>query len=86
MGAVGNVLQQRVGRRTETGAGAGYHEAAIDRRSLMTTAWWIALGVALLFGLGYVLAMRNVYRQSRELDKKIDYRKVRPVQDTDDAD
>jgi hypothetical protein len=52
----------------------------------MTTAWWIALGVALLFGLGYVLAMRNVYRQSRELDKKIDYRKVRPLQDTDDAD
>jgi hypothetical protein len=52
----------------------------------MTTAWWIALGVALLCGLGYVLAMRNVYRQSRELDKKIDYRKVRPWQNSDDAD
>jgi len=52
----------------------------------MTTAWWIALGVALLFGLGYVLAMRNVFRQSRELDKKIDYRKVRPLKSTDDAD
>ena len=52
----------------------------------MTTAWWIALGVALLFGLGYVLAMRNVYRQSRELDKKIDYRKVRSRQEIDEGD
>ena len=52
----------------------------------MTTTWWIALGVALLFGLGYVLAMRNVYRQSRELDKKIDFDKVRPAQNTDDPD
>jgi hypothetical protein len=52
----------------------------------MTNALWIALAIALLFGLGYVLAVRNLYRKSGELDKAVDYRKMRRLQDADDPD
>jgi len=53
----------------------------------MSTPIWIAVAVALLFAVGYFLAMRNVYRKSRELDKHIDYRKIRRGPDpADDAD
>ena len=42
----------------------------------MTTALWIFLAIAIFFGIAYVLAFRNVFRQSRELDKKIDLSKI----------
>jgi hypothetical protein len=42
---------------------------------------WIALVVALVVVLGYVLAVRVLYRQSREVDKHIDFTKIRPLQD-----
>lgn len=47
----------------------------------MTTTLWILLGVAALVVLGYVLAMRNLHRKSREIDKQIDYSKVRKWED-----
>lgn len=50
----------------------------------MTTTLWIALGVAVLLVLGYVLAMRNLVQKSREADKRIDRSKLRKWQDTDD--
>jgi hypothetical protein len=49
----------------------------------VTTLLWIALAIAILFGAAYVLGFRNVLRQSRELDKKIDYSKVREWKDED---
>jgi hypothetical protein len=49
----------------------------------MTTAVWIALGIAVLFGVGYVLRVRMLIKESGELDKKIDYSKVRPWKDDD---
>jgi hypothetical protein len=49
----------------------------------MTTAIWIALGIALLFAVGYVLRMRMLIRESDKLDKKIDFGKVRQWKDDD---
>lgn len=37
----------------------------------------IALGVALVVVIGYVLVMRIFFRESKELDKKIDYSKMK---------
>ncbi len=51
----------------------------------MTASIWIALAIAILFGAAYVLGFRNVLRKSRELDKKIDYSKVREWKDEDDV-
>jgi hypothetical protein len=52
----------------------------------MTTTLWIALTVAVLCGLVYVLRVRNAYVESRELDKKIDFAKVRKWDEEKDAD
>jgi hypothetical protein len=46
-----------------------------------------AVGVALLVGLvvvvAYLVVMRVFFRESRDLDKKIDYRKMREWKDED---
>ena len=42
---------------------------------------WIA--VAVVAALGYVLVMRVFFRDSKELDKKIDYAKMKPWKDDD---
>jgi hypothetical protein len=52
----------------------------------MGTHLWIALFVAVVLVLGYVLAMRVLYRQSREVDKQIDFTKIRPLPDEDGKD
>jgi low affinity Fe/Cu permease len=44
---------------------------------------FIALGVALVAVIGYVLVMRIFYRESAELDKTIDYGKMKPWKDED---
>lgn len=49
----------------------------------MSTTLWIVLAVAIVVGVGYVVAMRNLHRKSREIDKTIDYRKIRPWKDED---
>jgi low affinity Fe/Cu permease len=42
---------------------------------------FIAVGVALLVVLGYMLVMRVFYRESKELDKSIDYSKMKEWKD-----
>jgi hypothetical protein len=44
---------------------------------------FIAAGVALLVVIGYVLVMRIFYRESKELDKTIDYSKMKEWKDED---
>ena len=57
---------------------AGPVEAGMDQRIAL-----IALGVALLVVVGYVLVMRIFFRESKELDKKIDYSKMKEWKDED---
>ena len=52
----------------------------------MSTTLWIALGVAVFLVIVYVLAVRVLYRQSREVDKKIDFTKIKPLKDEEDWD
>ena len=42
---------------------------------------FIAVGVALLAVVGYLLVMRIFYRESTELDKTIDYSKMKEWKD-----
>jgi hypothetical protein len=42
---------------------------------------FIAVGVALLAVVGYMLVMRVFYRESKELDKSIDYSKMKEWKD-----
>lgn len=49
----------------------------------MSTTLWIVLAVAGLVILVYLVTLRAFYRQSRELDKQIDYTKIRPWKDED---
>lgn len=44
----------------------------------------IALGVALAVVVGYVLVMRIFFRESKELDKRIDYSKMKEWKDEED--
>ena len=44
---------------------------------------FIAVGVALLVVVGYVLVMRIFYRDSKELDRTIDYSKMKEWKDED---
>ena len=43
----------------------------------------IAVAVALAVVVGYVLVMRVFFRESKELDKKIDYGKMKEWKDED---
>ena len=43
----------------------------------------IAVAVALLVVVGYLLVMRVFFKESKELDKKIDYSKVKEWKDED---
>ena len=43
----------------------------------------IAAGVGLLVVIGYVLVMRVFFRDSAQLDKKIDYSKMKEWKDED---
>ena len=51
----------------------------------MNTTLMIALGVAVLLVLVYLLVMRVFFRQSRDLDKQIDYSKMKKLKDDDEA-
>ena len=44
----------------------------------------IALGEALAVVVGYVLVMRVFFRESKELDKNIDYSKMKEWKDDED--
>jgi low affinity Fe/Cu permease len=43
----------------------------------------IAVAVAVLVVLGYLLVMRVFFKESKELDKKIDYSKMKEWKDDD---
>jgi hypothetical protein len=45
---------------------------------------WTLLVVAVLVAVGYVMVMRVLFQRSRELDKQVDYTKIRPWKDEDD--
>lgn len=47
---------------------------------------WIALAVAIILVLCYVFCMRVLARKSREIDKQIDYSRIRPWKDDEDKD
>jgi low affinity Fe/Cu permease len=44
----------------------------------------IAVAVALVVVIGYVIVMRVFFRESKELDKKIDYSKMKEWKDEED--
>ncbi len=44
----------------------------------MSPSLWIALGVTITAVLCYVLFMRVLVHKSREIDKQIDYSRIRP--------
>jgi low affinity Fe/Cu permease len=50
----------------------------------MTTTLWIALGIAAIVVVGYLLVMRLFYRRSRELDQQVDYTKIKKLKDDED--
>lgn len=44
----------------------------------MSLSLWLALGVAVVLALVYVLCMRVLARRSREIDAQVDYSRIRP--------
>lgn len=50
----------------------------------MTTTLWIVVAVSVIAVLTFLVAMRALLRDSREIDKKIDYSKLRPWQDDEE--
>lgn len=52
----------------------------------MSPTIWIVIAVSIFVVLGFVLAMRALLRENREIDKKIDYSKVKPWVDDEDED
>ncbi len=44
---------------------------------------WIAITIAIVCVLGYFLVMRVFFKDSKELDKKIDLSKMKPWKDDD---
>jgi len=46
-----------------------------------TVTWIVAIAVVLV--IGYFVVMRVFFRESKELDKKIDYSKVKEWKDDD---
>jgi hypothetical protein len=49
----------------------------------VNTSVWIFLAGALVVVAGYLLAMRVLYRQSRDVDRQIDFTKIKPLKDDD---
>jgi len=50
----------------------------------MSTTAWIALAIAVIVVVGYLLVMRVFLRQSRAADRQIDHSKIHPVKDDED--
>ncbi|MGZ5660328.1 MAG: hypothetical protein ACXWG6_03125 [Usitatibacter sp.] len=49
----------------------------------MNQVVWIAVGVAVAVVAGYLLVMRVFFKDSKELDKKIDYSTMKEWKDED---
>lgn len=50
----------------------------------MNGSLWIVLAGAVVLVAGYLLAMHALYRQSRDVDKQIDFTKIRPLKDDEE--
>ena len=50
----------------------------------MTRTLWILLAIAAVVVVGYFVTMRFFYKESKELDKKIDFSKIKKWKDDDD--
>jgi hypothetical protein len=50
----------------------------------MTKTIWIVLALSVIAVLTFLVAMRTLLRENREIDKKIDYSKLRPWEDDDE--
>lgn len=50
----------------------------------MTIQLWIVVGISVLAVLIFLVAMRSLLRENREIDKKIDYSKFRAIDDDED--
>ena len=49
----------------------------------MNQALWIFLAIAVVIVAGYFITMRVFFKESKELDKKIDYGKMKEWKDED---
>jgi low affinity Fe/Cu permease len=49
----------------------------------MNQVVFIVVGVAVVLVVGYLLVMRVFFKESKELDKKIDYAKMKEWKDED---
>ncbi len=49
----------------------------------MNQTLWIFLAIAFVIVAGYFITMRVFFKESKELDKKIDYGKMRQWKDDD---
>ena len=52
----------------------------------MSIALWTALGVAVAAALCYVACVQILARRSREIDRQIDFSKIRPWKDDEGKD
>jgi hypothetical protein len=50
----------------------------------VTTSLWIVLGAAVVVVAVYLLTMRGLQRRSREVDKQVDFTKIRPLKDDEE--
>lgn len=50
----------------------------------MTTTLWVVVAVTVVAVMAFVVAMRSLLRENREIDKKIDYSKLRPWEDDEE--
>lgn len=50
----------------------------------MTNTLWVVLGISLISIIGFVLVMRSQLKANKEIDKNIDYSKLRPWQDDEE--
>jgi len=49
----------------------------------MSETVWVFIGIAAVIVVGYFVTMRVFFRQSKELDRKIDYGKMKEWKDDD---
>ena len=50
----------------------------------MPSNLWTVLGVAVIVVVGYLLVMGYFWHRSREVDKQIDFSKIKPLKDDED--
>lgn len=52
----------------------------------MTPTLWIVTGISVLVITGFIVAMRSLLHENRDIDSKIDFSKVKPWADDEDDD